>query len=151
LLQLGEVILLSKSLKLNLVTRISYLCFKGGGSLSLFEILKGKMLKMIPTCFHKCIVCHEHHTVIMTHCTWQFLWYRYVLINLIMCTWHLRPKSVFLSRYIFRGSNLYYIEPFTLNWHILFNYVSFLWYICIFPIFIMPRLRLICLHEYLVY
>jgi hypothetical protein len=32
------VILLSKSLKLNLVTRISYLCFKGGGSLSLFEI-----------------------------------------------------------------------------------------------------------------
>jgi hypothetical protein len=45
LLQLGEVILLSKSLKLNLVTRISYLCFKGGGSLSLFEILKGKFLK----------------------------------------------------------------------------------------------------------
>jgi hypothetical protein len=38
LLKLGEVILLSKSLKLNLVTRISYLCFKGGGSLSLFEI-----------------------------------------------------------------------------------------------------------------
>jgi hypothetical protein len=45
LLQLGEVILLSKSLKLNLVTRISYICFKGGGSLSPFEILKGKCLK----------------------------------------------------------------------------------------------------------
>jgi hypothetical protein len=45
LLQLGEVILLSKSLKLNFVTRISYLRFKGGGSLSLFEILKDKCLK----------------------------------------------------------------------------------------------------------
>jgi hypothetical protein len=44
LLQLGEVILLSKSLKLNLVTRISYLCSKGGWSLSLFEIRKGKCL-----------------------------------------------------------------------------------------------------------
>jgi hypothetical protein len=46
------VILLSKSLKLNLVTRISYLCFKGGGSLSLFEILKGPFvsleMKLIP-------------------------------------------------------------------------------------------------------
>jgi hypothetical protein len=41
LLKLDEVILLSKSLKLNLVTRISYLCSKGGWSLSLFEILKG--------------------------------------------------------------------------------------------------------------
>jgi hypothetical protein len=119
LLKLGEVILLSKSLKLNLVTRISYLCFKGGGSLSLFEILKGKLLKMFPTCFHKCIVCHEHHTSIMTHCTSPFLWYRYVLINLIMCTWHLRPKYVFISRHIFRGSNLYYIELSKLNWHIL--------------------------------
>jgi hypothetical protein len=39
LLILGEVILLSKSLKLNLVMRISYLCSKGGSSLSLFEIL----------------------------------------------------------------------------------------------------------------
>jgi hypothetical protein len=38
LLKLGEVILLSKSLKLNLVMRISYICSKGGGSLSLFEI-----------------------------------------------------------------------------------------------------------------
>jgi hypothetical protein len=36
---------LSKSLKLNLVTRISCLYFKGGWSLSLFEILKGKCLK----------------------------------------------------------------------------------------------------------
>jgi hypothetical protein len=63
---------------------------------------------MFITCFHKCIVCHEHHTYIMTHYTSHFLWYRYVLINLIMCTWHLRPKYVFLSRHIFRGSNLYY-------------------------------------------
>jgi hypothetical protein len=47
LLKLGEVILLSKSLKLNLVTRISYLCSKGGGSLSLFEILKGKCLRCL--------------------------------------------------------------------------------------------------------
>jgi hypothetical protein len=31
------VIFLSKSLKLNLVTRISYLCSKGGGSLSFLE------------------------------------------------------------------------------------------------------------------
>jgi hypothetical protein len=44
-LKLGEVILLSKSLKLNLVTRISYHCSKGGGSLSFFEILKGNCLK----------------------------------------------------------------------------------------------------------
>jgi hypothetical protein len=36
---------LSKSLKLDLVTRISCLCLKGGWSLSLFEILKGKCLK----------------------------------------------------------------------------------------------------------
>ena len=49
----------------------------------------------------------------------KFLWYRYALINLIMCNWHLRPKYVFLSRHIFRGSNLYYIELFKLNWHIL--------------------------------
>jgi hypothetical protein len=47
LLNLGEVILLSKSLKLNLVMRISYLCSKGGGSLSLFEILKGKCLRCL--------------------------------------------------------------------------------------------------------
>jgi hypothetical protein len=110
LLKLGEVILLSKSLKLNLVTRISYLCSKGGGSLSLFEILKGKCLKMFITCFHKCIVCHEHSTFIITQCTSLCLWYRYVLINLTMCIWHLRPKYVFLSRHIFRGSSLYYIE-----------------------------------------
>jgi hypothetical protein len=53
-----------------------------------------------------------------------------------MCTWHSTPKSIFLSRHIFRGSNLYYIELFTLNWHILlamslsfgtfaFSYLSF--------------------------
>jgi hypothetical protein len=40
LLKLGEVIFLSKSLKLNLVTRISYLCSKSGGSLSFFESLR---------------------------------------------------------------------------------------------------------------
>jgi hypothetical protein len=106
---------------------------------------------MFSTSFHKCIVCHEHHTFIMTHCTSQFLWYRYVLINLIMCTWHLRPKYVFLSRHIFRGSNLYYIELFTLKLTYPFNRVSFLWYICIFPISPVPRLRLICFHEYPVY
>jgi hypothetical protein len=32
-----------------------------------------------------------------------------------------------------------------------FNHVSFLWYICIFLISHMPRLRLICFHEYHVY
>jgi hypothetical protein len=46
LLKLGEVILLSKSLKLNLVTRISYLCPKGGGSLSLSEILKAPFVSL---------------------------------------------------------------------------------------------------------
>jgi hypothetical protein len=51
LLKLGEVILLSKSLKLNLVMRISYLCSKGGGSLSLFEILKGNCLKCFQHAF----------------------------------------------------------------------------------------------------
>jgi hypothetical protein len=85
---------------------------------------------MFPTCFHKCIVCHEHHTFIMTHCTSQFLWYRCVLINLIMSTWHLRPKFVFLSRHIFRGSNLYYIELFKIHWclfplvHLHISYLS---------------------------
>ena len=51
LIKLGEVVLLSKSLKLNLVTRISYLCSKGGWSLSLFEILKGKCLKCLQHAF----------------------------------------------------------------------------------------------------
>jgi hypothetical protein len=37
--------------QLNLVTMISCLCSKGGCSLSLFEILKGKMFKMFLTCF----------------------------------------------------------------------------------------------------
>jgi hypothetical protein len=40
LLSLGEVIFLSKSLKRNLITRISYLCSKGGGSLIFFEPLR---------------------------------------------------------------------------------------------------------------
>jgi hypothetical protein len=47
LIKLDEVVLLSKSLKLNLVTRISYLYSKGGWSLSLFEIFKGKYLKSL--------------------------------------------------------------------------------------------------------
>src|SRR5688500_6146927 len=51
LLKLDEVVLLSKSLKLNLVTRISYLCSKGGWSLSLFEIFKGKCLKCLQHAF----------------------------------------------------------------------------------------------------
>jgi hypothetical protein len=111
LLKLDEVIYLSKSLKLNLVTRISYLCSKSGWSLSLFEIFKGKMLKMFATCFHKCINCHEHHTYYTTKCTSHSVWYRHVLINLIMCNWHFRPKYVFfLSMHIFRGSNLCCIE-----------------------------------------
>jgi hypothetical protein len=38
---------LSKSLKFNLVTRISCLCHKGGWFLSLFEILKGKCLRYL--------------------------------------------------------------------------------------------------------
>jgi hypothetical protein len=51
LIKLGEAILLSKSLKLNLVTRISCLCSKGGWSLSLFEILKGKSLRCLQHAF----------------------------------------------------------------------------------------------------
>jgi hypothetical protein len=42
---------LSKSLKLNLVTRISCLYSKGRWSLSLFEILKGKCLKCLQHAF----------------------------------------------------------------------------------------------------
>jgi hypothetical protein len=49
--KLDEVLSLSKSLKLNLVTRISCLCFKGGWSLSLFEILKGKCLNCLQHAF----------------------------------------------------------------------------------------------------
>jgi hypothetical protein len=125
------VILLSKSLKLNLVTRISCLYSKGGWSLSLFEILKGKMLKMFITCFHKCVNCHEHHTYTMTQCTSHSLWYRYVLINLTMCTWHLRPKYVFLSMHIFRGRNLYCIELWScLIWSILWSCLLYLWLMC---------------------
>jgi hypothetical protein len=40
LLSLRDEIFLSKSLKLNLVMRISYLRSKGGGSLSFFESLR---------------------------------------------------------------------------------------------------------------
>jgi hypothetical protein len=32
-----------------------------------------------------------------------------------MCIWHLRPKYVFLSRHILRGSNLYYRTIIKLN------------------------------------
>jgi hypothetical protein len=68
------------------------------------------MLKTLITCFHKCIDCHEHHTYTRTQCTSHSVWYRYVLINLIMWNWHSKPKYVFISMHIFRGSNLYYIE-----------------------------------------
>jgi hypothetical protein len=52
------------------------------------------------------------------------LWYRFVLINLIRCNWHLRPKYVFLSMHIFRGSNLCYIELWLcLIWYIFWSYL----------------------------
>jgi hypothetical protein len=79
---------------------------------------------MFMTCFHKCINCHEHHTYIMTHCTSHSLWYRYVLINLIMCIWHSRPKYVFLSMHIFRGSNLCYKELWLSLIDISFDHIS---------------------------
>jgi hypothetical protein len=53
-----------------------------------------------------------------------FCIYRYVLINLIMCNWHLRPKYVFLSKHIFRGSNLYYIELWLCLIDISFDHMS---------------------------
>jgi hypothetical protein len=78
------------------------------------------MFQLFTTCFRKCINCHEHHTYTMTQCTSQSVWYRYVLINLIMCNWHLRPKYVFLSMHILRRSNLCYIELWScLIWYIL--------------------------------
>jgi hypothetical protein len=79
---------------------------------------------MFLTCFHKCINCHEHHTYTMTQCTSHSVWYRYVLINLVMCNWHLRPKYVFLSMHIFRGSNLYYIELWLCLIDISFGHMS---------------------------
>jgi hypothetical protein len=82
------------------------------------------MLKMFITCFHKCINCHERHTYTMTQCTSHSVWYRYVLINLIMCNWHLRPKYVFLSMHIFRGGNLYYIELWLCLIDISFDHIS---------------------------
>jgi hypothetical protein len=91
------------------------------------------------TCFYKCTICREHHTYIMTHCTSQSLWYRYVLINLIMWIWHLRPKYVFLSRHIFRGSNLYYIELWLSLIDISFDHIAFIWYTYIFLIILVPR------------
>jgi hypothetical protein len=82
------------------------------------------MLKMFLTCFHKWINCHKHHTYTMTQCTSHSVWYRYVLINLIMCNWHLRPKYVFLSMHIFRGNNLYYIELWLCLTDISFDHMS---------------------------
>jgi hypothetical protein len=70
---------------------------------------------MFITCFLKCVVYDEHRVYIMTYCTSQILWYRYVLIDLIMCIWHLRPKYVFLSRHIFRGSNSLHIKSLRLT------------------------------------
>jgi hypothetical protein len=82
------------------------------------------LLKIFITCFHKCIVCREHHTYILTQCTSHYLWYRYVLINLSMCIWHLRPKYVFLSRHIFRGGqSILYRTMIKLNWHISWSYL----------------------------
>jgi hypothetical protein len=102
------------------------------------------MLKMFTTCFHKCIICHEHHTYTMTQCTSQFVWYRYVLINLIMCNWHLRPKYVFLSMHILRGSNLYCIELWScLIWYILLIIsLLCLWLMC-FQVYFKPSHRYI--------
>jgi hypothetical protein len=60
----------------------------------------------------------------MTQCTSHSVWYRYVLINLIMCNWHLRPKYVFLSMHIFRGSNLCYIELWLCLINISFDHIS---------------------------
>jgi hypothetical protein len=84
------------------------------------------MLKMFITCFHKCINCHERHTYTMTQCTSHSVWYSYVLINLIMCNWHLRPKYVFLSMHIFRGSILCYIELWLCLIDISFGHISFM-------------------------
>jgi hypothetical protein len=81
---------------------------------------------MFITCFHKCINCHERHTYTMTQCTSHSVWYRYVLINLIMCNWCLRPKYVFLSMHIFRGSNLCYIELCLCLIDISFDHISFM-------------------------
>jgi hypothetical protein len=60
----------------------------------------------------------------MTQCTSHSVWYRYVLITLIMCNWHLRPKYVFLSMHIFRGNNLYYIELWLCLTDISFDHMS---------------------------
>jgi hypothetical protein len=47
-----------------------------------------------------------------------------------MCNWHLRPKYMFLSMHIFRGSNLCYIELWScLIWHILLI-ISLLYMLC---------------------
>jgi hypothetical protein len=84
------------------------------------------MLEMFITCFHKCIYCHERHTYTMTQCTSHSVWYSYGLINLIICKWHLRPKYVFLTMHIFRGSNLCYIELWLCSIDISFDHISFI-------------------------
>ena len=50
-----------------------------------------------------------------------------------MCNWHLRPKYMFLSMHIFRGSNLCYIELWScLIWYILLimSLLYMLWLMC---------------------
>jgi hypothetical protein len=98
---------------------------------------------MVATCFDQCINCHEHHTYTMTQCTSHSIWYRYVLINLTMCNCHLRPKYVFLSMHIFRGSNLCYIELWScLIWYILLIIpLLCLWLMC-FQVYFKPSHRL---------
>jgi hypothetical protein len=102
---LGEVIFLTKSLKLNLITRLSYLCSKGGGSLSFFEYLRVNASNIYNNAFLKCIFRHEHHDYQLWHIGLHRCYGIDIssLIDLIMCNWHLRPKYVFLSMHIFRG------------------------------------------------
>ena len=43
-----------------------------------------------------------------------------------MCNWHLRPKYVFLSMHIFRGSNLCYIKLWLCLIDISYDHISFM-------------------------
>jgi hypothetical protein len=107
------------------------------------------MLKMFLICFHKCINCHEHHTYTMTQCTSHSVWYRYVVINLIMCNWHLRPKYVSLSMHIFRWSNLYYIELWSCLIYILWSCLFYVYDSCVSKCIIMLSHRIEREMEYL--
>jgi hypothetical protein len=100
------------------------------------------MLKVFITCFHKCINRHEHHNYTMTQCTSHSLWYRFVLINLIMCNWHLRPKYVFLSMHIFRGSNLCYIKLWSSLLNISFDHISLSLRLMCFQVYFVPSRRI---------